>query len=88
MAPTHVLRLLEATLPESVVLVSVSIEPAPPRPSLTIEAIAESSEDIANLQQAVAGSDRVASTRLLEERRNLDGTVSVRLGVDLVGGSP
>lgn len=84
--PTEVLRLLESTLPEGVVLVSVSIEPSPPRASLTLEAVAESASDVTKMQESVAGSDRVASTELLEERRAPDGTLSVRLQVNLHGG--
>ncbi len=85
---TELLKLLERTLPGRVALVGVSIDPIPPRASLTIEARAERAADVTELQKNVASSPRVAATQLLEERRAPDGLLTIRLEVDLIGGRP
>ncbi len=85
---TELLKLLERTLPDRVALVDVSIDPIPPRASLTIEARAERAADVTELQKNVASSPRVAATQLLEERRAPDGLLTIRLQVDLIGGRP
>lgn len=85
---TELLKLLERTLPDRVALVSLSMDPIPPRASLTIEARAERAEDVTELQKSIASSKRVAATQLLEERRAPDGLLMIRLQVDLIGGRP
>ncbi|TDI41639.1 MAG: hypothetical protein E2P02_14460 [Acidobacteria bacterium] len=85
---TELLKLLERTLPDGVALMGVSIDPIPPRASLTIEARAARAADVTELQKNVASSPRVAVTQLLEERRAPDGLLTIRLRVDLIGGRP
>ena len=85
---TELLKLLERTLPDRVALVSLSMDPIPPRVSLTIEARAERAADVTELQKSIASLKRVAATQLLEERRAPDGLLMIRLQVDLVGGRP
>ena len=85
---TELLKILEQTLPERVALVQLSIDPSPPRASLTIEARAERAADVTEFQKNVASSKRVAATQLLEERRASDGSLMIRLQVELIGGRP
>ncbi len=85
---TELLKLLERTLPDGVALVAVTIDPIPPRASLTIEARAAREADVTELQKNVASAPRVAATQLLEERRAPDGLLTIRLQVDLIGGRP
>ena len=85
---SELLKLLEQTLPDRVALVAVSIDPIPPRASLTIEARAERAKDVTELQRAIASAPQVAATQLLEERRGSDGLLTIRLQVDLHGSRP
>jgi hypothetical protein len=81
--PTEVLSMLQSTLPDEMVLVSLSIATAPPSPSLLVEALADEAGQVTLFERRVAGSPLVAATKLLEERRSPDGRLAVRLSVDL-----
>jgi hypothetical protein len=80
---TEVLSMLASTLPDEMVLVSLSIAAAPPTPGLVAEALADDAHQVTLFQSRVASSPLVAGTRLLEERRSSDGRLAVRLSVDL-----
>lgn len=82
-SPTDVLELIEGALPDQVALVSVSFEPASTPESLLMEAIVRRDADVSAMQQHIADSPRVTGTQLLGERRSSDGTLFVRLQVDL-----
>lgn len=84
--PTEMLQLIGNAVPDRVALIQVSFEPSSSPPSLLIEAVAQSESDITALQKRVTDSPRVRSTQLLGERTAVDGTVSVRLQVDLAPG--
>ena len=80
---TELLRLVGSALPDEVALVGASLEPSSSPPSLLVEAVARREEDVTALERRLAASSRVAATRLLGERSAVDGTLSVRLQVDL-----
>lgn len=82
-APTQVLRIIAAALPDDVALVGIAVEASSARPSLVVDAIARREEDVTALERGMAASHRVASTKLLGERTAADGSLSVRLQVDL-----
>jgi hypothetical protein len=83
--PTEVLAMLQSTLPEGMVLSSLSIATAPPNPSLLVEALTDDEGQVTRFERRVASSPLVAATKLLEERRSPDGRLAVRLSVDLTG---
>jgi len=83
-SPTEILQLIGVALPDRVALVSLDFQPASTPPSLTVEAIAGHADDVTALQKQVADSQRVSATQLLGERTARDGTLAVRLQVDLV----
>ncbi|GMR24632.1 MAG: hypothetical protein BMS9Abin37_3208 [Acidobacteriota bacterium] len=80
---TELLQLVAHALPNEVALVSVSFDPSTSPPSLLVEALARREEDVTAFERRMAASSRVAATRLLGERSDPDGTLSVRLQVDL-----
>ena len=80
---TELLQLVANALPDDVALVSLSIEPSTSPPSLLVEAVARREEDVTALERRMAASNRVAATRLLGERSAADGTLSIRLQVEL-----
>ena len=80
---TELLQLVANALPDEVALVSVSVEPSTSPPSLLVEAVARRAEDVTALERRMAASSRVAATRLLGERSAADGTLSIRLQVEL-----
>ena len=80
---TELLQLVANALPDEVSLVGVSVEPSTSPPRLLVEAVARREEDVTALERRMAASRRVAATRLLGERSAPDGTLSVRLQVDL-----
>jgi hypothetical protein len=66
-----------------VILASLSLKASPPNRSLLLEAFAADAERVTELQRRMTRSSLVAATRLLEERRSVDGRLLVRLQVDL-----
>ena len=80
---TELLQLIANALPDEVALIGVSLEPSTSPPSLLVEAVVRRGEDVTALERRMAASSRVAATRLLGERSAPDGTLSVRLQVDL-----
>ena len=76
-------ELCHDALLDEVALVGVSLEPSSSPPSLFLEAVARREEDVTALERRMAASSRVAATKLLGERNDLEGTLSVRLQVDL-----
>jgi hypothetical protein len=83
MAPTELLQMVAAALPDEVAVVGMSLEPSVPRPSLVIDAIARREEDVTALERSMAAAEPVVATKLLGERTAADGSLSVRLQVDL-----
>jgi hypothetical protein len=80
--PTALLALVEAALPRGVVLESLGYG-ARPAPSLLIELSALEPDSVTELQRRLAAAPAVGSTSLLEERRESDGSLSVRVQVGL-----
>ena len=80
---TELLQLIAGALPDDVALAGLSLEASSPRPSLLVDAVARREEDVTALERRIGASERVVATRLLGERRGLDGTFSIRLQVDL-----
>ena len=80
---TELLQLVAHALPDEVALVGVSFEPSSSPPSLLVDAVALREEDVTAFERRMAASSRVAATRLLGERSAPDGTLSLRLQVDL-----
>jgi Fimbrial assembly protein (PilN) len=81
--PTDALGAVVSALPDGVVLTSLSLKPSPPNPGLLLEALAVDAERVTELQRRITRSPLVSATRLLEERRSVDGKLAVRLQVDL-----
>lgn len=86
--PTQALRAVAESLPEGVILASLSLKASPPNRSLLLEAVADDAEKVTELQRRMARSPMVTATRLLEERRSVEGKLVVRLQVDLAESSP
>lgn len=80
---TELLQLVAHALPDEVALVGVSFDPSTSPPSLLVDALARREEEVSLFERRMAASSRVAATRLLGERSASDGTLSVRLQVDL-----
>lgn len=83
MSPAELLYLVSRALPDQMALVGVSFEASSSPPSLLVEAVALRDADVTVLQKRVAESPHVAATQLLGERTSPDGSLSVRLRVDL-----
>lgn len=80
---TEVLRIVGSALPDRMTLLGLTYEPVASPPSLLIEATAQREDDVTALQKRITGSSRVAATKLLGERRAPDGSLAVRLQVEL-----
>jgi len=80
---TELLQLVAHALPDEVALVGVSFDPSTSPPSLLVDALARREAEVSLFERRMAASSRVAATRLLGERSASDGTLSVRLQVDL-----
>jgi len=83
LSPTEMLQLIESALPDQMALVDVSFDPSSSPPSLLMEATARRDQDVTLLQKRMADSRRVSATQRLGERTSADGTLAVRLQVDL-----
>ena len=87
--PTALIDLLDEALPDGVRVTGLAIKASPPGPSMTVEATARSAETVTELQRRMDASPLVRATSVLDERRAADGTLVVRLQVDLdEGGLP
>lgn len=80
---TDLLQAVAAALPERTALAGLSYEPLASPPSLLVEAVARRESDVSMLQRRIAESPLVLTTTLLGERTTPDGTISVRLQVEL-----
>lgn len=81
---TELLQLVARALPDEVALVGVSFDPSASPPSLVVDALARGEQDVTLFERRMAASSRVVATRLLGERSARDGTLAVRLEVDLM----
>jgi hypothetical protein len=88
LSPTALLQLIENALPEQVALVSVSFAPSATPASLLMEAIVRREADVSAMQQRISDSPGVTRTEVLGERRSLEGTLFVRLQVELSPAQP
>lgn len=80
---TELLQLVAHALPDEVALVSVSFDPSTSPPRLLVDALARREEEVTLFERRMTASSQVAATRLLGERSAADGTLTVRLQVDL-----
>ena len=81
---TELLQLVADALPDEVALVGVNFDGSASPPSLIVDALARREAEVTLFERRMAASSRVAATRLLGERSAPDGTLSVRLQVDLI----
>lgn len=87
-SPGDALAVLARTLPERVVLDSLSLTLAGPTPTMTLQATAPTERDVSELTRAFASEPRLRGASLLEERRAANGSIVVRVQAGLSAESP